>query len=101
MADATGRADQPWAARQQERRNSYDRNLLAIARNAHPRILWWWGQRIGEHGREAVCHLCGEVVATWASQWPMPRAAVRAVMEHRSLHIRTTLGADQEVQKNG
>lgn len=77
----------PFAARQQSEISLSDLALWDQARELHRLVKWWWGQRQATSGREAVCYVCGKVLAKWDSKWPMTAAAKREVMEHRALHV--------------
>lgn len=87
----------PWAARLQGDVLELDLELAERARFRHPGVRWWWGQRITAGSNGARCYVCGATPATWYRARPITRAAVAAILEHRSLHGRSTadvLGTD-------
>lgn len=60
-----------------------DYDLARYARELRPGVRWWWGVRkVGER-RGAYCYLCGLMVVSWDTRYPMTEAAKSAVIEHR------------------
>ena len=87
MAGNEARKGVPFAARQQSEIGHADLALTFKAQELHRLAKWWWGQRQADTGREAVCYVCGQVLAKWDGKWPMTAAAKHRVMEHRALHV--------------
>lgn len=78
------------AQREQGEVTTLDLALVGIARQRHPRAVWWWGERVIEGTNGAYCYLCDRLVASWHRAYPTPRAAVESILDHR----RVIHGAD-------
>lgn len=71
------------AQREQGEVTLRDLNLTAAAQVLRPGVRWWWGARQVGDRFGALCYLCDELIASWHRHYPMTRAAVRAVLDHR------------------
>lgn len=78
---------QSWAERVQADTTPDDYALTDQARLIHPTVRWWWGVRRTTTGAYAQCYLCGAIVTTWASRWPMPDRARSTLLDHRDRHV--------------
>lgn len=81
------RARVPNAARWQADIAAGESELVALAQQGRERVAWWWGARAGRDGFGAWCYLCDRRIVTWSRRWPPTRTAIRAVMEHRTMHL--------------
>jgi len=76
----------PRAARWQPTVAEWDNALVAIAKQGHPRVAWWWGeQRVGDV-RGAVCYVCDRTIVEWPFTGAPPKAALSMVEDHRNTH---------------
>lgn len=90
-----------------------DDQLTMRARIRRPGVKHWWGRQswyepanpddlvdgqVGPGGAipqvsrtGAECYLCGTIIATWSSRWPVTEAARSAIEVHRQFELRRQL----------
>lgn len=71
------------AQREQGEVRTLDMLLVSLARERHPAVRWWWGERVVAGTNGAYCYLCERLIATWARKYPTPKAAIAQIIEHR------------------
>lgn len=71
------------AARAQLTYKPYEEDLYRIARERHPRVVWWWSIKQGGPRKIAWCNVCDTRITHWAYGQPIPDWALRAVDAHK------------------